>query len=64
MVYPSGAKAGPCAAQSIRADGIYSESDPVYLALRAFFARIYDQCGVSRPDRLDDMLKHTFGTRR
>jgi hypothetical protein len=49
-------RAGPCLSTDIIEQGTDATSEPIHLALRAFFFRIYDSCGVERPSRLDGLL--------
>jgi hypothetical protein len=50
-------RAGPCTAQYIMADGVFTEGQEMHLALNRFFERIYDACGAQRPPELDEVLK-------
>jgi hypothetical protein len=44
---------GSCLEDVVTAEGTYTPDQPVGLALKPFFARLFDVCGVDRPAYLD-----------
>ncbi len=45
---------GQCMLENIIVDGICNAEDSPALALKPFFERVYESCGTSRPDWLDN----------
>jgi hypothetical protein len=45
---------GSCLEDVVVAEGTYSPGEPLGHALKSFFAKLFDSCGVDRPARLDE----------
>lgn len=45
-----------CTADEIIKEGVYFDTDDAVVVLRPFFEEIYDQCGMSRPSHMDNLL--------